>query len=155
MRQGEGLLLECRVNHTLNLIKRVTWGIDSTKEILCSYRLNARIAKGSKRCMQGRALTWWSANSSYFYINSTHLSDSGKYTCTAKITDFQPATSTKTVVVYSEYILVEAASFTGCKYRGCKRVIPCQINHSKHHPTPILMKFSTVVGSCENIKIKN
>ena len=34
-------------------------------------------------------------------------------------------------------------------------VIPCQINHSKHHRTPILMKFSIVVSSCENIKITN
>ena len=123
VRQGEGLLLECRVNHTLNLITRVTWGMDSIKGILCSYRPTAWIGKGSKRCMQGRALIWWSANSSYFYINSTNLSDSGKYNCVVKITNFQRATLTKTVVFYSEYILLEAASFTGYKYRGCKLFI--------------------------------
>jgi len=33
-------------------------------------------------------------------------------------------------------------------------VIPCQINHLKYHLTPILMKFSTVVGSCENTNNK-
>ena len=111
VKQGEGLLMECRVNHTLNITRLVSWGIHSTKTSLCFY--DPRSDEGSKSCMQGRALTWMSANSSYFYLNSTQLSDSGKYACTVKITGFPRTMSTKTVVVYSEYILVEAASFTG------------------------------------------
>ena len=108
VKQGEGLLLECRVNHPLHITRRVYWFISSFKRSLCRYI--PRINEGSKSCMHGRALIWWSTKSSYFYLNSTQLSDSGQYHCGVRIIGFSRTTSTKTVVVYSEYVLIFAAA---------------------------------------------
>ena len=104
VKPGEGLLVECGIRQPLNDVERVTWGTSSIKNRLCSYSPTS--AEGSRSCMQGRALTWLSGNSSYLYVNSTQLSDSGNYTCSVKIKNQKLMTAYKTVVVYGEYILI-------------------------------------------------
>ena len=104
VRRGQGLLVECGTSQPLNAVERVTWGVIATKNRLCSYY--PRSTEGSMSCLQGRALTWLSGNSSYLYLNSTRLSDSGNYTCNVKIKNQKLMTAYKTVVVTGEYILI-------------------------------------------------
>ena len=103
--QGQGLLLECRVNHTVSVISRLFWEESSNKNFMCLYRFD--VADGPVRCMNNRALSWWSGSSNYLYINRTQLSDSGHYTCTVKIGNGPLTVMTKEVVVYSEFILLQ------------------------------------------------
>ena len=100
VKQGEGLLLECRFNHTLNN-DSLTWELHISNKTFLYFNTSG----GPKRCLKNKAWNWWAGNSNYLYLNSTQLSDSGKYTCSVKIRNVPLMMLRTQIVVYSEYML--------------------------------------------------